>query len=96
MTSGAEQPPLPPPLRKILKMLANPDDTTLLRLWLQRGPAAVLADPEVAPYAARLTSDVRDALIAGDLVKIQGALDNEPNGEDTDAAARPYWALVRI
>ena len=96
MSSGAEQPPLPPPLRKILKMVANPDDTRLLRLWLQHGPEDVLEDPEVRPYADRLAPQVRDALIAGDLVKIQGALDTEPPGEDTDAAARPYWALVRI
>jgi hypothetical protein len=95
MSSEAQQPPLPP-LRKILKMVANPDDTRLLLLWLQHGPADVLRDPEVRPWADRLTTEVRDALIAGDLVKIQGALDNEPHGEDTDAAVRPYWAIVRI
>ena len=77
-------------------MVANPDDTRLLRLWREHGPEAVLADAAVADYAARLSSDVRDALIAGDLCKIQGGLDNEPHGDDTDAAVRPYWAIVRI
>jgi hypothetical protein len=56
----------------------------------------VLEDQEIAPDAAHLTVDVRNALIAGDLCKIQEALDHEPHGEDTDAAARPYWALVRV
>jgi hypothetical protein len=95
MSTGAEQsPPQGPPLRKILKTVARSD--RLLQLWLQSGPEAVLADPEIAPDAARLTPDVRDALIAGDLCKIQEALDREPHSEDTESAARPYWAIVRI
>ena len=77
-------------------MVANPDDTRLLRLWLQHGPEAVLDDPEVAPYAARLTAAQRSALIDGDLSRTQAELDREPHDEETDAAARPYWALVRI
>jgi hypothetical protein len=94
MSTGTEQPPPQPPLRKILRTVARSE--RLRQLLFQYGPEAVLADPEIAPDAARLTPEVRDALIAGDLCKIQGALDNEPHGEDTDAAARPYWALVRI
>jgi hypothetical protein len=95
MTGGAEQsPPQGPPLRKILRTVARSD--RLLQLWFQSGPEAVLADPDIAPDAARLTPDVRDALIAGDLCKIQEALDHEPHGEDTEAAVRPYWAIVRI
>jgi hypothetical protein len=65
-------------------------------LYEPGGVERVLADPEIAPDAARLTADVIDALLAGDLCKIQEALDREPHGEDTDAAARPYWALVRV
>jgi hypothetical protein len=94
MSSGAEQSSPQAPLRKILRTVAGSD--RLQQLLYQRGPEAVLADPEIAPDAARLTPDVRDAVIAGDLCKIQEALDHEPHGEDTDAAARPYWALVRI
>ena len=94
MTSGAEQPPPQAPLRKILRTVARSE--RLRQLLFQYGPEAVLADPEIAPDAARLTPGVRDALIAGDLCKIQEALDHESLGEDTDAAARPYWAIVRI
>jgi hypothetical protein len=60
------------------------------------GPRRVLEDPEIAPDAAHLTPEVTRALIDGDLITIQGALDHEPHGEDTDTAVRPYWALVRI
>jgi len=77
-------------------MVANPDDTRLLRLWREHGPEAVLADAAVADYAARLTPEVTGALKSGDLCKIQEALDHEPHGEETDATVRPYWAIVRI
>jgi hypothetical protein len=56
----------------------------------------VLADPDIAPDAAHLAPEVTKALIDGDLITIQGALDHEPHGEDTDAVVRPYWALVRV
>ena len=95
MSSGAEQPPQPKYLRRILKTVAGSDRLRHM-LSLPDGPERVLADPEVAPDAAHLTPDVRDALIAGDLCQIQEALDNESQREDTDAAVRSYWALVRI
>ena len=93
MTSGAEQPPY---LRRILKTVARSDRLRQILFDPHGGPEAVLDDPEIAPDAAHLTPDVRDALLAGDLCKIQEALDHEPHGEDTDAPVRPYWALVRI
>ncbi len=92
MSSGAEQPQY---LRRILRRVAGSDR---LRQMLSEpdGVERVLDDPEIAPDAAHLTPDVRDALLAGDLCKIQEALDQEAHREDTDAAARTYWALVRI
>ena len=91
MSNGAEQTPY---LRRILKTVAQSD--RLQRVLSQHGPEAVLDDPEIAPDAAHLTPEVRRAVIDGDLCKIQEALDNEPHGEETDAAVRPYWAIVRI
>ena len=93
MSNGAEQTPY---LRRILKTVARSDRLRQILFDPQGGPEAVLEDQEIAPDAAHLTLDVRNALIAGDLCKIQEALDHEPHGEDTDAAIRPYWALVRI
>ena len=94
MSTEEEQQPPRAPLRKILRTVDGSD--RLRQLLYQYGAEAVLADPEIAPDAARLTPDVRDAVVAGDLCKIQEALDREPHGEGTDAAARPYWALVRV
>ena len=93
MSSGVEQPPY---LRRILKTVARSDRLRQILFDPQGGPEAVLEDQEIAPDAAHLTVDVRNALIADDLCKIQKALNHEPHGEDTDAAARPYWALVRV
>jgi hypothetical protein len=95
MTSGAEVPPPQAYLRKILRTVASSDR---LRQMLSEpdGVRRVLADPEIAPDAAHLTADVTNALIDGDLCKIQEALDHEPRDAGEEAAARPYWALVRV
>ena len=93
MSSEAEQQP-PAFLRRILRTVARSD--RLQQVLAQGGPEAVLRDQEIAPDAEHLTPEVRRAVIDGDLCKIQEALDNEPHGEETDAAVRPYWAIVRI
>jgi hypothetical protein len=92
MTSGAEQPRY---LRRILTTVAKSDR---LRQMLSEpdGPRRVLADSDIAPDAEHLTSEVTNALIDGDLSKIQEALDLESHRAGEEAAARPYWALVRI
>ena len=92
MSNGPAQPRY---LQTILLAVAKSDR---LRQMLSEpdGPRRVLADPEIAPDAAHLTSEVTDALIDGDLSKIQAALDLESHYAGEDAAARPYWALVRI
>jgi hypothetical protein len=92
MTGGAEQPPY---LRTILKTVAKSDRLRQM-LFEPDGPRRVLADPDIAPDAAHLAPEVTKALIDGDLITIQGALDHEPHGEDTDEVVRPYWALVRV
>jgi len=92
MTTGPDQPRY---LRRILTTVAKSDR---LRQMLSEpdGPRRVLADPDVAPDAAHLTSEVTNALIDGDLSKIQQALDLESGHAGEEAAARPYWALVRV
>jgi hypothetical protein len=92
MSSGPERPPY---LQRILKAVATSDR---LRQMLSEpdGPQRVLADPAIAPDAAHLASEVTNALIDGDLSKIQQALDVESQRAGEEAAARPYWALVRI
>jgi hypothetical protein len=93
MSSGPAQQPY---LRKILKTVARSDRLRQILFDPHGGPEAVLDDQEIAPDAAHLTPDVRDALIAGDLCKIQEALDLESGHAGEEAAARPYWALVRV